>query len=148
MKTSKAGIALICSWEGFSAKPYLCSAKVPTIGYGSTRYADGRAVTMADQPITLDEAQKLFATNLPQYEQAVEKAVTVPLKQNEFDALVSLCYNIGAGALGKSTLVHLLNKNKRVAAAAQFLLWNKAGGVVIKGLADRRAAEKKMFEGE
>lgn len=148
MKTSKAGVSLICSWEGFSPKPYLCSAKVPTIGYGSTRYADGRAVTMADPPITLDEAQKLFAHNLPQYEDAVEKAVKVPLQQHEFDALVSLCYNIGGSAFAKSTLVQFLNKNKRIEAAAQFLLWNKAGGVVIKGLVNRRAAEKKMFEGD
>lgn len=147
MKTSKAGITLICSWEGFSPKPYLCPAKVPTIGYGSTRYADGHAVTMADPPISLDTAQKLFADNLPQYERAVERAVKMPLQQHEFDALVSLCYNIGADAFAKSTLVKLLNKNKRTEAAAQFLLWNKANGIVLKGLVDRRAAEKKMFEG-
>lgn len=64
MKTSKAGLDLIAEFEGFSAKPYLCPAKVPTIGFGSTRYADGRKVTLQDQPISRQEASDLLIARL------------------------------------------------------------------------------------
>ena len=103
---------------------------------------------MADQPITLDEAQKLFATNLPQYEQAVNSAITVPLEQHEFDALVSLCYNIGGNAFKHSSIVRNINAGDKARAAIRILDWNKAGGVVVNGLTNRREAEKKMFEGK
>lgn len=147
MKTSQKGLDLIAKWEGLKLEPYYCPAKIPTIGIGSTRYADGRPVAMDDPPITEKEAMDLFKTTLARYEQAVERSVTGPVEQHEFDAMVSLCYNIGIGAFSKSTLVKLYNKKNKFAAAAQFLMWNKAGGVVLKGLVNRRQEEKRMFEG-
>lgn len=148
MKTSQAGLDLIKQFEGFRAKPYLCSAKVPTIGYGSTRYADGTAVTLRDPAITEAVGLALFKDTLTSYEKGVTKAVKIPLEQYEFDALVSLCYNIGVGNLASSTLVRLLNAGEaRIEVAAQFLRWNRAGGAVIPGLTRRREAEREMFLG-
>lgn len=146
MKISKAGIDLIAEFEGFSSKPYLCPAKVPTIGFGSTRWADGRAVSLQDEPITRDEALELLAATLVGFEQTVNKAVTVTLKQLQFDALVCLCYNIGGGNFKSSTLVRLANEGKPVEeVAAQFLRWNKAGGKPLAGLTRRREAERALF---
>ena len=146
MKTSKAGLDLIAEFEGFSSKPYLCPAKVPTIGFGSTRWADGRAVSLQDEPITRDEALELLAATLVGFEQTVNKAVTVTLKQLQFDALVCLCYNIGGGNFKSSTLVRLANEGKPVEeVAAQFLRWNKAGGKPLAGLTRRREAERALF---
>ncbi len=72
-------------------------------------------------------------------------SVTVPLNQNQFDALVSLTYNIGSGAFNNSTLLKKLNKGDYQGAADQFLVWNKAGGKVMKGLVRRREAEQALF---
>ena len=146
MKTSKVGISLIAEFEGFSSKPYLCPAKVPTIGFGSTCWADGRAVSLQDEPITRDEAFELLAATLVDFEQTVNKAVTVSLKQLQFDALVCLCYNIGGGNFKASTLVKLANQGASVdEVAAQFLRWNRAGGKVLAGLTRRREAERALF---
>lgn len=146
MKISQQGIDFIKQFEGFRAKAYLCPAKVPTIGYGSTRYADGTPVSLRDPAITEVEALELFASTLTTYEKAVTKAVKVPLEQYEFDALVSLCYNIGVGNFTSSTLVKLLNEGEvKSEVAEQFLRWNRAGGKVIKGLVHRREAEKSLF---
>jgi lysozyme len=148
MKTSQAGLDLIKEFEGFRAKPYLCSAGVPTIGYGSTRYADGTPVSLRDPAITEVVASALFKDTLVIYEKAVTKAVKIPLEQYEFDALVSLCYNIGVGNLVSSTLVRLLNEDEvRIEVAGQFLRWNRANSVVIPGLTRRREAEREMFLG-
>ena len=148
MKISQQGIDFIKQFEGFRAKPYLCSAKVPTIGYGSTRYVDGTPVSLRDPAITEAVASALFKDTLVIYEKAVTKAVKVPLEQYEFDALVSLCYNIGVGNLASSTLVRLLNEDEaRIEVAGQFLRWNRANSVVIPGLTRRREAEREMFLG-
>lgn len=148
MKTSQAGLDLIKEFEGFRAKPYLCSAGVPTIGYGSTRYTDGTPVSLRDPAITEAVGLILFKDTLTTYEKAVTKAVKIPLEQYEFDALVSLCYNIGVGNLVSSTLVRLLNEDEaRIEVAGQFLRWNRANSVVIPGLTRRREAEREMFLG-
>ena len=148
MKVSKQGMDLIKEFEGFRAKPYLCSAGVPTIGYGSTRYADGDGVSLRDPAISESQAEELFRTTLASYEAGVSKAVKVEIEQNEFDALVSLCYNIGIGNFTSSTLVRLLNGGEApIDVAAQFLRWNKANSVVIAGLARRRERERALFLG-
>lgn len=148
MKTSQSGLTFIKLFEGFIAKPYLCPAGVPTIGYGSTRYTDGTKVSLHDPAITEKEATELFQRTLVNYEQAVNKVARVELEQHQFDALVSLCYNIGERNFCTSTLVKLLNEGKGAEVVAeQFLRWNKAGGLVISGLTRRRMAEKAMFLG-
>lgn len=145
MKTSKNGLSLIKSFEGFSSRPYLCPAGVWTIGYGSTRLADGSPVTKSTPIVSEEDATKLLEGTLEAYERAVDAAVDVSINQNQFDALVSLCYNIGAGNLSKSTLVRVLNLGNSIKAADEFLRWNKVKGKPIKGLTIRREAERKLF---
>lgn len=136
---SQGGIDLIKRWEGFRTIAYQCSANVWTIGYGHTKgVKPGDRITKADAEVLLVEDIKAF-------ERAVRHTVKVPLTQNQFDALVSFCFNVGANAFSKSTLVRLLNQSKYQDAANQFPRWNRAGGRVIKGLTNRRIAEKQLF---
>ncbi|WP_079242582.1 lysozyme [Chryseobacterium indologenes] len=143
MKTSQKGINLIVSFEGFSAKPYLDSAGIPTIGYGNTYYPGGKKVTMKDPAISKEKGIELFSTVLPTYEKIVNSKVKVPLTQNQFDALVSHTYNTG-GSYGLFSLV-----NKR-AADTEIRNWFTtkyitAGGKTLNGLIRRRKAEADLF---
>ena len=146
MNVSEKCLALIREFEGFRSKPYLCPAGVPTIGYGSTRYADGRPVKMTDAPITEAQAQELLQATLAKYEDCVNGAVKMPINQNQFDAFVSFTYNLGCGAFRNSTLLRLFNQGYAPQAAAQFYRWTLGGGKVLAGLVSRRAAERALFE--
>ena len=148
MKTSDKGLALIKQFEGFSVRPYLCPAGVPTIGYGATYYPDGKKVTMRDKPVLEADATAMLRSMLVQYENGVERYVQVPITQGQFDALVSFAYNLGLAALKGSTLLRLVNERNFVGAAAQFSRWNKASGKVLPGLTRRREAERKLFVGQ
>ena len=145
MKTSNKGKAIIKQYEGFIAKPYLCPAGVPTIGYGATYYADGRKVTLRDAAISEADADKLLDKMLGKYEDAVNRYVQVPITQNQFDALVSFCYNLGQEALRKSTLLKKLNNKDYNGAADAFLNWVYASGKKLQGLVNRRTDERKLF---
>lgn len=143
---NKAGINLIKSFEGLFLKPYLCPAKVPTIGYGTIKYPTGKAVTLKDPSITEAQAQEYLMYEVEEKASSVEKLVKVVLNDNEYAALVSLSYNVGSGALSTSTLLKLLNAGAdRIAVADQFLRWNKAGGKELAGLTRRRQAERSLF---
>ena len=148
MKTSDKGLALLKQFEGFSARPYLCPAGVPTIGYGATYYPDGKKVTLRDKPVTEADATAMLRSMLVQYENGVSRYVQVPITQGQFDALVSFAYNLGLAALKGSTLLRLVNERNYVGAAAQFSRWNKASGKVLPGLTRRREAERKLFVGQ
>ena len=148
MKTSVHGLNLIKSMEGFRRYPYRCPAGVPTIGYGSTRYANGSAVKLSDKPISEAEATALLAVTLGLYEDAVTHSVKRQLDQNQFDAMVSLCYNIGPGNFRGSSVARLHKNGQYTAAATAFLLWNKAGGKILQGLVKRRKAERNLYLGE
>lgn len=139
MKISADGIELIKRFEGCRLSAYLDAVGVPTIGYGSTE-----GVTMGDT-ITQDEAETLLLEDLARFERCVTDAVKVPIDQNAFDALVSFAFNVGCGALEKSTLLKLLNAGDHKAAAEQFKRWDKAGGNALAGLTKRRAAEAALF---
>ena len=145
MKTSSKGKAIIKQYEGFRAKPYLCPAGVPTIGYGATYYMDGRKVTLGDAAISEADGDKLLDKMLVKYEDAVNRYVQVPINQNQFDALVSFCYNVGQENLRNSTLLKKVNAKDFKGAADQFLRWNRAGGKVLAGLTKRRTDERKLF---
>lgn len=148
MKTSQAGIDLIKKYEGFRGRPYQCSAGVWTIGYGSTYYESGVKVKYNDDQITIARAEQLLANTLAKdFEPAIAKLVKVELAQNEFDALASFVYNLGAANLAGSTLLKKLNAGDKKGAAAEFEKWTKAGGQVLRGLVRRRADERKLFEG-
>lgn len=140
---SAEGINLICSFEGLELKAYLDSANIWTIGYG-TIIRNGVKVKKGDT-CTIEQAKAYMASDLKSFEAAVNK-VKVPLNQNQFDALVSLTYNIGVNAFANSTLLKKLNAQDYKGAAAQFDVWNKVKGKVVQGLLNRRAKERKLFE--
>lgn len=149
MSLSDKGFEMLAVFEGFRSAPYRDSVGVPTIGYGNTYYLDGRKVTMSDKPISKDEAKKLkMAVIDKDFAPAVNRLLESQIKagkitQNMFDALISLVYNIGVGALAKSSVIkHLQNGNKQQAGEA-FLLWKNAGGKPI--LLKRRQKEREVF---
>ncbi|PCJ00612.1 MAG: hypothetical protein COB14_04345 [Alphaproteobacteria bacterium] len=144
-KTSNSGVDLIKSFEGLRLRAYLCPARIWTIGYGHTK-----SVTRGDE-INQAKASSLLREDLKWAEGAVEKYISVPLTSNQHAALVSFTFNLGAGALKKSTLRKRLNAGNYKAAAKELLKWNKARNskgrlVVLSGLTRRRIAEKKLFE--
>ena len=141
MRTSQKGIDLIKKFEGCRLEAYKCPAGVWTIGYGHTKGVQN------GQKITQAQAEEFLREDLKIYEQAVEACVKVPLSQNQFDALVSFCYNCGSGALKTSTLLRLLNEGKYSEAGEQCLRWNTAGGKVLAGLTRRREEEREIFLG-
>ena len=145
MKTGERGLKLIKEFEGCKLTAYKCPAGVWTIGIGSTRYSDGSAVKQGQTLANEEAALLLLSKTLTSYEHAVN-AIKVDLTQNEFDALVSLTYNIGAGNLASSTLVKMLKAgNPKSEIAKQFLRWDKAGGKPLAGLTRRRNAEAELF---
>ena len=115
-----------------------------TIGWGTTVYPSGQKVKKGDK-ITLEQAKQYKAYDLARFEKAVNDAVKVPLNQNQFNALVSLAYNIGEKAFAGSTLVKRLNEGNYKAAADQFLVWVNAGGKRMQGLINRRNKEREVF---
>ncbi|MGR2920156.1 lysozyme [Acinetobacter sp. 1125_18A] len=141
---SPQGVNLICGFEGLELKAYDDGVGVCTIGYGTTIYPHGKAVQYGDT-CTIEQAKNYMQYDLRRFEQAVSAAVNVPLNQNQFDALVSLSYNIGIGAFKNSTLLKLLNASDYQAASHQFDVWIKAGGKTVQGLVNRRAVEKLLF---
>ena len=143
-KVSTAGINLICSFEGLRLNAYDDGVGVWTIGFGTTIYPNGIKVKRGDT-CTTEQAKAYMAHDLKKFESAVNSAVTLPINQNQFDALVSLAYNIGTNAFKNSTLVKKLNTGDIRGAAAQFDVWNKGGGKVMQGLVNRRAVERKLF---
>ena len=146
MKPSANCLELIKASEGLRLAPYLCPAGVPTIGYGNTRYADGRAVKLTDPPITKDQADALLMATLQPYADAVSRYVQVAINQNQFDALVDFAYNLGPQALRTSTLLKLLNEGLFDMAADQFDEWVYSGKSRLPGLVKRRALEKQLFQ--
>lgn len=148
MKTSQSGMASLATEEGERLTAYFDIAGVATISVGVT---DG--VTAADvynkRTITREESQAIFAMALAPRESAVERLCKVAPNQNQFDALVSLVYNIGEGAFAKSSVLRLHNESNFEGAAAAFALWNKAkvNGVLqpVTGLTNRRAREAALY---
>ncbi|WP_062034506.1 lysozyme [Acinetobacter sp. BMW17] len=144
MTVSPFGVDLICSFEGKRLIAYDDGVGVWTIGFGTTVYPNGIKVKKGDT-CTEAQAKAYMAHDLKKFEATVNKAVTVQLNQNQFDALVSLTYNIGASAFSQSTLVKKLNANDIRGAADQFEVWVNAGGKRMQGLVNRRAKEKALF---
>lgn len=134
MAPSPECIALVCYFEGFSAAPYLCPAGVPTIGYGSTHYEDGRPVLLDDPPVSRERAAQIMATDLGAFANAVEAAAGAALSQHQLDALTSFAYNVGVTAMRGSTLMRHVRAGAPALAASEFGKWNKGGGRILPGL--------------
>ncbi|EOS96865.1 lysozyme [Erwinia tracheiphila] len=145
LKTSENGISLIKGFGALRLEAYQDAVGVWMIGYGWTGEVEGIPVH-GGMVISDDTAEILLRDGLQQYERAVNQLVTATLNQNQFDALVSLAWNIGPGAFEHSTLLKKLNTGDMDVAAAEFLRWNKAGGKVLPGLVTRRKAESTLFQ--
>ena len=144
---SDNGMKLLEQFEGLRLESYLDSANIYTIGFGSIKYSDGSNVRKGDK-ITKDQAKQYKLHDLKEFESTVNTSVTVPLSQNQYDALVSLSYNIGSGAFKNSTLLKKLNSGDYKGAAEQFLVWNKVNSKRVQGLVNRREAERNLFLSE
>ncbi len=139
---SAAGLVGITQWEGYTDHAIIpIPGDVPTIGFGTTG-----GVRLGDRT-TPPKALARALNDVSQFEGALKECVAVPLHQHEYDAFVSLAYNIGPDAFCNSTLVRLLNAGDYAAACAQISRWNRAGGRVVQGLVNRRAAERAKCEG-
>jgi lysozyme len=141
MKIGTKGLALIKRFEGLRLKAYLCPAKVWTIGYGSTG-----AHVKPGMEITEVQAEKLLLDDLDRFEKAVSDAAP-NATQDQFDAMVSLAFNIGIAGFQKSSVLRLHKAGRQSAAADSFALWNKGGGKVLAGLVRRRADEAHLYGG-
>ena len=151
MKISQEGIDLIKHYEGCpkdnagNAISYRCAANKATIGYGSLKLIDGSPVR-DNMSISMQEAEDLLAHELNEYEGYINEMVTVPLKQNEMDALVSWVFNLGPTNLKNSTLLRVLNEGKYHEVPEQIKRWNKVNSKVNEGLVRRRKSEALLFE--
>ncbi len=144
-RINRAGIDLIKRWEGFRSKAYRCSAGVLTIGYGHTTAA-GAPRVRSGMTVTRAEAERILVRDLATYERGVLSAIAdVPCTDNQFAAMVSLCYNIGPGAFRRSSVAKHMRRGQPDIAATRFAAWNKAGGKVLRGLVRRRADEARLF---
>lgn len=145
MRPTEGAYGLIRPWETFSSYPYLCPAKVPTIGFGSTFYRDGTKVKLSDKPISLEVAESLMDYVATEMGNQIYELVEVILTQNQFDALVSFVYNVGIDAFSNSRLLKKINAGLMDEAALEFPKWNKSKGKVLGGLIKRRAQEMNLF---
>ena len=137
------GLALIKRFEGFAPEIYICPGGWPTIGYGHVvrkhereRFTDG-----------IDEAtaEDLLRRDVETAERAVLRLIRVPLADGQFDALVSFAFNLGSGALQRSTLRRKVNREEHGTVPAEFRRWVWAGGRKLKGLIRRRDAEVALY---
>ena len=139
MKLGERGTEILKYFEGCKLTAYQDSVGVWTIGYGHTKGVfDGMTITQ-------EEAEQMLLTELEEYEGYIENMVTVPLTQNQFDALLVWIYNLGPTNFRNSTLLKELNAGNYNAAGQEITRWNKAGGKVLAGLVKRREAEAELF---
>lgn len=142
MTLGQKGEALIKGFETLALTAYQDQKGIWTCGWGHTGSDVGPSTTC-----TPEQAEQWFLADTDWACKTVIRTVDVALSQNQFDALVSFVFNVGAYSEGHSTLVALLNRGQYALAADQFQLWNHTGGVVSAGLTRRRAAERDLFLG-
>lgn len=142
LSISVAGLAMIQQFEGTRTEAYADAVGIPTICTGSTKGV------YLGQTATLAECEERLSEDVSYAGVAIRRCVTEKMTQDQYDALVSLTFNIGGGALCSSTLVRKLNSGDCRGAAQQFLRWDHAGGKKLRGLSKRRAAEYAKFIGD
>lgn len=141
MKLDDNGYKALHEREGLRLKPYLDTRGIPTIAMGNTYYSDGRKVTMKDNALTLEQAQWLAKTTADKFALEVDKLVKSNVNQNQFNALVSLAYNIGLNGFKNSTVLRLANANPDNAKIQDaFMMWTKNPELV-----GRRKSEVKQY---
>lgn len=145
---NKATLDLVKEFEGLRLKAYpdpATGGEPITIGYGTTAAAGVGIVPKLGMTITQAEAEAYLVKALESFAAKIRPKITAPINSNEFGAFLSLAYNIGPGAFAKSSALRKFNAGDKAGAANAILLWNKAGGRVMKGLERRRAAEAALF---
>ncbi len=145
---SAVALAGIAGFEGYRSKAYVpVPGDVPTIGHGTTVHPDGTRVQMGDTT-TPERAMQALRHDATRFESAVLRCAPVPMHQHEFDAFVSLTYNIGESAFCKSTLARKLQAGDYAGACQAILAWDKFQGRPLRGLTTRRQAEYKQCMGD
>ena len=145
MKASEQCLKMLAHHEGVRLKPYRCPAGLWTVGVGHL-IGDGHSLPDSwNRTFSLEEVYAILAADVARFERGVERYITIPLKQGEFDCLVSFAFNLGLGTLQKSTLRQKLNRGDKEGAIESLLKYNKAGGKILKGLDNRRKDEAKLF---
>ena len=147
MNVSKAGIALIKHHEGVRSRPYRCPANLWTVGVGHL-IGDGKLLPDSyNRTFSQEEIDGILKSDLRRFELGVHKMLpNVPLRQHEFDAIISFCFNLGLGAFQRSTLRQALLRGDKKAAMESLVKYCRAGGKILKGLQTRRLDEKALFE--
>ena len=145
MRINAETIALVKEFEGCELAAYRDAVGVWTIGYGHSERAPLPPKPYDGMVITMDQAHKILQDDLTHFGKSVENLISVPVTDNQFGAMVSLAFNIGIGAFGKSTALKRLNAGDYLGAAEAMTWWNKAGGKVMRGLVRRREAERALF---
>lgn len=145
MIVNQRALELLKDLEGCELTAYQDIAGIWTIGYGITAAAGVGIEPCAGMTITQEQADELFERAVDAFAAKVAKLITVPVTQNEFGACVLLSYNVGLGALSRSTVLRELNNGNKASAGSAFHMWNKAGGRVVPGLVRRREREHQLF---
>ena len=145
---NEAGLAIIKKFEGWSASVYVCPASRATIGWGSTWDLDGNPVTIDHPDIDEEQGTALLRREITHVEKAINRLITAELTPNMFSAICSWAFNVGTGAMQRSTLRMKLNRGRYEDAADEFPKWRRAGGRVLKGLVIRRRYERQLFLSE
>ena len=149
MNVSKAAIALIKHHEGVRSRPYRCPANLFTVGVGHL-IGDGKSLPESwNRTFSQEEIDGLLKSDLRRFELGVHKMLpNVPLRQHEFDAIISFCFNLGLGCFQRSTLRQALLRGDKKAAMESLVKYCRAGGKILRGLQIRRLDEKALFEGK
>ena len=149
MNVSKAAIALIKHHEGVRSRPYRCPANLWTVGVGHL-IGDGKSLPDSwNRTFTEAEIDGLLKSDLRRFELGVHKMLpNVPLRQHEFDAIISFCFNLGLGCFQRSTLRQALLRGDKKAAMESLVKYCRAGGKILRGLQIRRLDERALFEGK
>ena len=147
MKTSERGIQLIKHHEGVRNRPYKCPAGLWTVGVGHL-IGDGKSLPPDwNRTFSKEEIDGLLKRDLQRFERGILKMLpNVPLRQGEFDCLVSFSFNLGLGAFQRSTLRQAILRGDKKAAMESLVKYCRAGGKILKGLQNRRLDEKALFE--
>ena len=149
MKVSEHAIKLIKHHEGVRSRPYRCAANLYTVGVGHL-IGDGKSLPDSwNRTFTEAEIDGLLKSDLRRFELGVHKMLpNVPLRQHEFDAIISFCFNLGLGCFQRSTLRQALLRGDKKAAMESLVKYCRAGGKILRGLQIRRLDEKALFEGK
>ena len=156
MQMSEHGLELLKQWEGFKNQLYNDSAGLPTIGVGhlltKSELSSGKIIINGDPVqysggLSDQQVLDLLGQDVTPAAQLITNKVTVPLNQNQFDALTSFTFNVGGAAFNGSTLLKVLNQGQFDQVPPQLRRWNKAGGKVVQGLINRRENEIKLWNG-